>query len=168
MKIYTNYLNLVYCVLIYFNVISMYDIPYGREQKHVLLFRKSILNGFFNLWHPLTYIPKYLSSFLWKVARFKSDTSEVPSFPPKFLSFCTLVFSSKIKEVLSRAVNISHLITLLLTLNPFNYKIWLDCCLFFYYQTPNIFWIVVLHNINDSPMRVEEEWVAFRGIEEGA
>ena len=116
----------------------------------------------------LTYIPKYLSSFLWKVARFKSDTSEVPSFPPKFLSFCTLVFSSKIKEVLSRAVNISHLITLLLTLNPFNYKIWLDCCLFFYYQTPNIFWIVVLHNINDSPMRVEEEWVAFRGIEEGA
>ena len=48
MKIYTNYLNLVYCLLIYFNVIVMYDIvPYSREQKHVLLFRKPTLRGVF-------------------------------------------------------------------------------------------------------------------------
>ena len=47
------------------------------------------------------------------------------SFLPSYLSFCTLLFSSKIKEVLSNQ-HISHLITLLLTLNPFNYKIWLD------------------------------------------
>ena len=47
MKIYTNYLNLVYCLLIYFNVIVMDDIiPYSREQKNMFLFRKSIFRGY--------------------------------------------------------------------------------------------------------------------------
>ena len=56
----------------------------------------------------------------------------------------------------------------LITLSiPFNNVIWLDNVYFSIIKHQTIFLVVILHNINDSPMRVEEELVAFNGIEEG-
>ena len=158
-NIYINHLDLVYCLLIYFTVIVKYDIPYGSEQKHVLLFRKSTLSGCFNLRHITIWIllePYTLILLLLTKGCKIQEWYFRGSFLPSYLSFCTY---QRYLVVKNKEVQSSQNITLWLTLNLFNYKIWLDCCLFFYYQTPNIFWIVILHNINDSPMRVEEEWV---------